>query len=195
MRRCQARPGFCSIAPPGGPPSCGRRLRPSRCAAGGPPRRSCPSCSTRCCTGSKTAIPNTTTRSLRASMRRCPRSSRPGPRYPASPSNLEREVARYFGVRGVEIHLGFGRSAKAAVTPPHLDVARDGRLAPVGPAPHGCCPCDDRLPARPRLDVERPELEVPPPVPRGRDPVPRESPRRRAEHEVGRAADAQQPPE
>ena len=116
----------------------------------------------------------------------------------ARSESVEREVAGHLGVGSVEVHLRFGRPAEPAVAPADLDVPADEhvRRRVVRAAAH------HRVPRRP--SAGRPA--------RGSTSNARSSKccrqshgvamrnrsealRRRAEHEVRRAADAQQPPQ
>src|SRR5690349_74969 len=74
-------------------------------------------------------------------------------------TSSQRVVARNFGVRCVEVHLRLGPAGEPPVTPPHLDVARDGLLSARRALAHDRAPVDHRLAARARMYVERAELE------------------------------------
>src|SRR4051794_28343498 len=120
------------------------------------------------------------------------------PRVAPGLVRIQREVPGNVGVGRVEVHLGLGGSAEATMAPAHFDVPAHediGGVGGVGAAADDRVPLDHRLAARSGLDVECAQLEVLPPVPRRRDAEPGEPLRGRTEHEVGRAAYAEQPPQ
>lgn len=62
---------------------------------------------------------------------------------------LQRKVAWHLHVRHVEIDLRFGRTLKASMTPPNLDVAVNINSCTRSSLPNACSPTHFGLPSTP----------------------------------------------